>query len=95
MEACVRSAVLSRPRFLYRKEIFINITICDLHLSSYKRLRHTQCTTEGSFSENPVHIRTRRGKVWLADSLGEQAPWCHVSNQGFVILMVILCGGVL
>lgn len=88
-------AALPRPRFLYRKEIFINIAICDLHLSSYKRLWHTQCATEGSFSENPVHIRTGRGKVWLADSLGEQAPWCHESNHAFVILMVFLCGGVL
>lgn len=72
VETCVRSAPvlsLQSPGLLGRKEIFINIVICDLHLSLDKRLPYIQCATEEPFSEHPVHIRTRHGKC------GWQTVW--------------------
>lgn len=40
--------------------------IRDLHLSLYKRLQHTKSTSEESFCENALHIRTRCGRAVLA-----------------------------
>lgn len=85
--------LFTRPGFLiWKGDIYKHSNLWSAHELILKASAHPVCYWR-VLHENPVHIRTRCGKVWLADSLGEQAPWCHVSNQGFVTLMVFLCGG--